>query len=85
MFKNELAFKDHYNGMSVAEMLLDEDYVVLLSYEDDLLIVNYEWSEHNADRNDVVFMSRYEYDTELETIYKEMELSLQQQYGKEKE
>lgn len=85
MFKNELAFKDHFNGMAVAEMLLDEDYVVLLSYEDDLLIINYEWSENNADRNDVVFMSRYEYDTELETMYKEMELDFQQHYGKDKE
>lgn len=85
MFNNQLAFKDHYNGMSVAEMLLDEDYVVLLSYEDDLLIINYEWSENNADRNDVVFMSRYEYDTELETMYKEMELDFQQYYGKDEE
>lgn len=85
MFNNQLAFKDHFNGMSVAEMLLDEDYVVLLSYEDDLLIINYEWSENNADRNDVVFMSRYEYDTELETMYKEMELDFQQHYGKDKE
>ena len=46
-------------------MLLDEDYVVLLSYEEQLLIVNYEWSEHKADRNDVVFMSQYEFEKEF--------------------
>ena len=35
MYKNEIAFKDHFNGMSVAEMLLEEGNVVMLSYEDD--------------------------------------------------
>ena len=65
MFKNELAFKNHENGMKVAKMLLDEDYVVLLSYEEQLLIVNYEWSERGADRNDVIFMRRDEFEEEF--------------------
>ena len=61
--KNELTFKDHDRGFDVARSLLNESYVVMLSYEEDLLILNYEFSEHGADRNDVVLMSRDEYDT----------------------
>lgn len=63
--KNELVFKNHDNGFKVAKMLLDEGDVVMLSYEEELLILNWEWSEHGADRNDVVLMRRDEYD-ELE-------------------
>ena len=63
--KNELVFKNHDNGFKVAKMLLDEGDVVMLSYEEEFLILNWEWSEHGADRNDVVLMRRDEYD-ELE-------------------
>ena len=69
MFKNELSFRNHDNALKVAKALLDEDYVVLLSYEEELLIINYEWSENNADRNDMVFMSKYEYEEELSKQY----------------
>ena len=69
MFKNELSFRNHNNALKVAKALLDEDYVVLLSYEEELLIINYEWSENNADRNDMVFMSKYEYEEELSKQY----------------
>lgn len=69
MYKNEIAFKNHKNGLVVAKALLDEDYVVMLSYEDNLLIVNYIWSQNNADRNDVVFMDRWEYEEELDKVY----------------
>ena len=73
MFKNEIAFKDYKRGLEVAKALLDESYVVLLSYEDSLLIVNYEWSENNADRNDVVFMPRWELEKNYEQLIKEEE------------
>ena len=69
MFKNELSFRNHDNALKVAKALLDEDYVVLLSYEEELLIINYEWSENNADRNYMVFMSKYEYEEELSKQY----------------
>ena len=61
--KNELTFDNHENGMKVAQMLLDENYVVMLSLEGNLLVINYEWS-HYSDRNDVVFMRRDEYEEE---------------------
>lgn len=73
MYKNEIVFKNHKNGLVVAKALLDEDYVVMLSYENDLLIVNYIWSQNNADRNDVVFMDRWEYEEELDKIYCEVD------------
>ena len=69
MVKNEIVFRNHDNGLKVAKALLDEDYVVLLSYEEKLLIVNYEWSENGADRNDIVFMRRDEYEEELDNYY----------------
>ena len=62
--KNELTFKNHNKGFAVAKALLDEDYVVLLSYEEELLILNYEYSFHGADRNDVIFMQRDEFEEE---------------------
>ena len=62
MFSNTIAFHNHEKALEVAKALLDEDYVVLLSYEEQLLIINYEWSEHGADRNDFVFMRRDEFD-----------------------
>lgn len=64
--KNELVFKNHDNGFKVAKMLLDEGDVVMLSYEEEFLILNWEWSEHGADRNDVVFMSYEEHEEELD-------------------
>lgn len=71
MFRNEIAFKDHKRGMEVAKALLDESYVVLLSYEENLLIINYEWSECYANRNDVVFMSRWDFEENYVQLNKE--------------
>ena len=71
--KNELTFKDHDRGFDVARALLNEDYVVMLSYEEGLLILNYEWSWNGADRNDVVFMNRWEFDEKYCEIVEEDE------------
>ena len=68
MLKNELTFRDHVRGFEVAKALLDEDYVVMLSYEENLLVINYEWSEHRADRNDVIFMRRDEFEEKYDEI-----------------
>ena len=57
MYRNEISFHNHQVGMEVAKALLNEHYVVMLSYEEDLLIVNYEYSRY-SDRNDMVFMPR---------------------------
>jgi len=64
--KNELVFKNHCRGFEVAKTLLDEGYVVMLSYEEEFLVLNWKWSTHGADRNDVVFMSVEEHELELD-------------------
>ena len=56
----ELSFRDHDKAFQVAKMLMDEDYVVMLSYEDSSIILNYEWS-HNCNRNNIVFGDAYDY------------------------
>ena len=62
MLRNEIAFRNDGDGLRVAQILLNEGYVVMLSYEENLLIVNYEWSEHYSNRNDVIFMHRSEFE-----------------------
>lgn len=65
MYENEIVFKNHNKGLEVAKALLDENYVVMLSYEEQRLVIDYEFSEHGADRNDMVFMRRDEYEEEV--------------------
>lgn len=66
--RNELAFTDYDRGFDVARALLDEGYIVMLSYEEEFLILTYEFSEHGADRSDVVLMQRDEYEEELDEL-----------------
>lgn len=66
--KNELAFNSEKDALEVAAILMRNDYCVLLSKEDDLTVLNYEYSQY-SDRNDVVFMSAEEFDSK----YYEME------------
>ena len=76
MLQNELTFENHEDGMMVAAALLRANYVVLLSTEENLLVLDYEWSERGwesggANRNDVVFMRRDEFDEKYYEIIKE--------------
>lgn len=70
MYRNELSFYNHKKGLEVAKTLIDEHYVVLLSYEENLLIVNWEYSPE-SDRNDVVFMGREEFEEEYVEVMEE--------------
>lgn len=64
--RNEIAFKNHSRGLGVAKALLDEGNVVMLSYEEEFLILNWEYTNNGyADRNCVVFMQKWEYEDEL--------------------
>lgn len=56
--KNEIAVKSFANAETLAELLLDEGYVVMISKEEKLYIVNYVWSPDEANRNDVCFQDR---------------------------
>lgn len=83
--KNELTFRNHEKGMEVAKTLLDENYVVMLSHEEDLLVLNWEWSPY-ADRNDVIFMARDEFeedfDTEIDAIIDDIKADIKRGYIK---
>lgn len=59
--RNEIALKGKSTAFKIAELLVDEDYVVMISKEEDLYVVDFEWSE-GSDRNDVVFMSKEEFE-----------------------
>ena len=60
--KNEIACGSFENAFVLAKTLLEENYVVMLSREENLWIINYLWSEHNANRNDVKFFSNEEFE-----------------------
>ena len=57
----ELVFKTWSDAITVAKTLMQNDYVVMLSYEEELTILNAVWSD-GCDRNDVAFMSRDNFD-----------------------
>ncbi len=69
----ELTFKSFDSATIIADMLMDEGYVILLSREEDLYVVNYIWSERGADRNDVVFMDRCDFDMDFYEVEDEEE------------
>ena len=68
MAGNELTFANKEAAFKVAELLLEECYVVMLSREEELYILNYEYSDL-CNRNDVVFMSAEDYDEKINDIY----------------
>ena len=59
--KEVLTFHDIDSCMKVAEVLLDEGYVLLLGKEESLYTLNYIWTGY-GDRNDVVFMNRDDFE-----------------------
>lgn len=53
----EIAIQDKESALEIVKILVEEEYCVLLSKEESLYIINYEYSE-NSDRNNVIFMDR---------------------------
>lgn len=58
MSEFSVAVHDYDQACALARILMDNDYVVMLSVEEQLYIVSAIWSERHSDRNDVVFMDR---------------------------
>lgn len=58
---HEIAIKNKEKALEVLGTLVDEEYCVMFSREEDLYIINYEYSEY-SDRNNVVFMSKDEFE-----------------------
>lgn len=65
--RDEIALHDKETALKIANILVDEDYVVMISREEDLYIINYLYARY-SDRNDVVFMARDEFDTDYYKI-----------------
>ena len=61
MFKNEIAIRNKEAAIRVVSCLVEEEYCVMLSREEDLYIINFEYSEY-SDRNNVIFMQRDEFE-----------------------
>lgn len=58
MSEFSVAVHKYEDAALLAHILIDNDYVTMISREEDLFIVTAIWSERHADRNDVVFMDR---------------------------
>jgi hypothetical protein len=67
MFKNEIAIRNKEAAMRVVSCLVEEEYCIMLSREEDLYIIDFEYSEY-SDRNNVVFMSREDFEQKFEEI-----------------
>ena len=63
----ELAFKTWSDAVTVAKLLMQNDYVVMLSCEEELTILNAVWSK-GCDRNEVIFMSKENFYEHYEQI-----------------
>jgi hypothetical protein len=59
--KYEIAVDNLNEASAVAKILIKANYVVMLSREEDLYIINYTWSK-DCNRNDVVFVDRAEFE-----------------------
>jgi hypothetical protein len=60
---NEVLVHSYDEAAQLAKILMDNNYVVMLSMENGNYIVNWTWSENGEepDRNDVVFMDRSDF------------------------
>lgn len=84
--EGELTFHSISNMEAVMHVLLDEGYVVMVSQEESLYIINYIWSQEDyADRSSVVFMDRCNFETNYMEVDDEEEDEWQHEYKVERE
>ena len=78
MYEKEIAIKDMNweRASAVAQSLVEEGYAVMLTLEENLIIIDYEYAcdrhDGQADRNNMVFMSRDAYEIEREELFNEI-------------
>ena len=65
MYNQQLVFDKMENALVVSEVLVKEGYVVMLSREEQFIVLNYLRTFPDSDRNSVVFMNREEYEEEF--------------------
>lgn len=59
---NEIVCHSLEDAQQIEGILLRNGYVAMISKEEKLYIINFIWSQHEADRNDVCFLTREEID-----------------------
>ena len=62
MSEFSIAVNSDEDACELSLILLKNDYVTMISREESLYIVSAIWSQGRADRNDVVFMDKYEFE-----------------------
>ena len=62
MSEFSIAVNSYEDACELSLILLKNDYVTMISREESLYIVSTIWSQGHADRNDVVFMDKYEFE-----------------------
>ena len=60
-----LCVKSYEDAVAIQKILIENDYCVMMSREEDLWVLNWLWSENRANRNDVIFTSRADYECAL--------------------
>lgn len=71
MSEFNVAVHEYEDAALLAHILINNSYVTMISREEDLFIVTAIWSENNADRNDVVFMDRCEFEEKYVEVEQE--------------
>lgn len=67
-YNAEIAVDDFYDACTIAEILIKNGNVVMLSQEESLTIIDAIWSEGHSDRNDIAFLTREELDNNYDMI-----------------
>ena len=68
----EIALSSFEDACQVAKILLKNDYVCMLSTEDDLTIINYEYAEF-CNRNNIIFRNLWDWEDEQDKLQEEIE------------
>ena len=68
---NEIAMHSMADALELVKLLVSNGYVAAVSIEEELVIVNYVWTPRFADRNEIVFQNREDFDQISDDSYEQ--------------
>ena len=68
---NEVAMHSMEDALELVKLLVSNGYVAAISVEEQLIIVNYVWTPRFADRNEIIFQSREDFDQISDDAYEQ--------------
>ena len=68
---NEIAMHSMEDALELVKLLVSNGYVAAISVEEQLIIVNYVWTPRFADRNEIIFQSREDFDQISDDVYEQ--------------